>query len=458
MPTDQTFGSSRHVIDRRSLLIGAGGMAALAAVSDGPALASQPGRKNTLGRAFPHGFLWGASTAAHQVEGGNTASDYWLLEHMKPSLFGEPSGDACDHYHRFHDDIAMLADFGLNTYRFSVEWARIEPEKGFISLAALDHYRRMLARCHELSVVPVVTLHHFSAPRWFAAEGGWESVAAAENTARYVENVARHLGDLIGWAVTINEPNTAEAFPWKGIGNLGAIAAPALAAAAAHVGSQRFSSFPFGDVMKTQSNLLAAHRIALAALKSGPGRYPVGPALAITDDRPNGTDTHGRDRKRAELYEPWFAALQDCDYIGVQTYTGMTVGLDRDLPPAPGKELTQMGYAFCPEALGATIRYTAKNTHLPILVTENGVATLDDRRRVAFIEEALDGVLDCLADGIDVRGYLHWSLLDNFEWDRGYTPKFGLVEVDRTTFERHPRPSARRLGEIARANRLVQSR
>lgn len=436
-------------IDRRGILVGTGALVGLAMTSGAKAAAVPVA---ATGKGFPSGFLWGAATAAHQVEGGNFASDYWLLEQMKPSLFEEPSRDAADHYHRFREDIALLAGLGLNTYRFSVEWARIEPEKGFFSVAALDHYRRMLACCREHGVMPVVTLHHFSAPRWFAAEGGWEHEAAGDLLGRYAEQVALHLGDLIGWAVTVNEPNTAEAFPWKGMTDFPGMARPFLEAAAKAVGASRFSSFPFGDALTMQRNLIAGHRRALAALKSGPGSYPVGPALAITDDRPNGTDTSGRDRKRAEVYEPWFEAAKGSDFIGVQTYTGMKVSAHADLPPAKGVELTQMGYAYTPEALAATVRYAHAATGLPVLVTENGVATTDDTRRVVYIEGALQGLSACIREGVDVRGYIHWSLIDNFEWNLGYRPKFGLVEVDRETFARRPKPSAYRLGQIARAN------
>src|SRR6266478_3645072 len=163
---------------------------------------------------FPEKFLWGAATAAHQVEGNNINSDLWVLEHVKPTLFVEPSLDACDHYHRFADDIRMLASLGLNTYRFSIEWARVEPERGVFSRAALDHYRRMLAACLENNVIPMVTFYHFSSPRWFAAMGGWEKTASADLSVRYAEQAGRHLGDLITIASTFNEPNLPMLLRW----------------------------------------------------------------------------------------------------------------------------------------------------------------------------------------------------------------------------------------------------
>src|ERR1019366_7880677 len=156
---------------------------------------------------FPANFLWGTATAAHQVEGNNVNSDFWVLEHTPGSPFVEPSGDACDQYHRYADDIAMLARLGFNAYRFSIEWARIEPEPGEFSRAALDHYRRVLACCHEHKITPVVTFHHFTSPRWVAGDGGWAEKKTAERFARYCERAAAHLGDLIGVACTINEAN-----------------------------------------------------------------------------------------------------------------------------------------------------------------------------------------------------------------------------------------------------------
>src|SRR5512133_2138818 len=156
---------------------------------------------------FPKGFLWGTATAAYQVEGNNINSGFWLAEHVPGSMFSEPSGDACDHYHRYTDDIALLADLGFNMYRFSVEWARIEPEEGEFSQAELEHYRRMLIACHEHGLLPMVTFHHFTSPRWLISAGGWENPATADRFARYCERTARCLGDLIGAACTINEGN-----------------------------------------------------------------------------------------------------------------------------------------------------------------------------------------------------------------------------------------------------------
>ena len=165
-------------------------------------------------KAFPEKFLWGCATAAHQVEGNNINSDLWTLEHLPQGMFKEPSGDACDHYHLYPQDISMLADLGFNTYRFSIEWARIEPEEGFFSNAELDHYRRMLAVCKEHHLTTLLTYYHFSLPRWFAMKGGWGNPQAPDLYARYCEKVTQHMGDLIDYASTMNEPDIPQLLNW----------------------------------------------------------------------------------------------------------------------------------------------------------------------------------------------------------------------------------------------------
>jgi beta-glucosidase len=407
-----------------------------------------------LTNTFPPGFLWGAATAAHQVEGDNINSDLWVLEHIEPTLFAEPSLDACDHYHRFAEDIRLLADLGLNTYRFSIEWARIEPERNYFSLPALEHYRRMLAACHENGVTPMVTFYHFSSPRWFAAMGGWEKPAAADLFVRYCDRSARYLGDLIDFATTFNEPNLPMLLRWLTHIDIPFTTVMRMSKKAARaVGSDRFGCFFLGDGKKLQDMMITAHHGALAALKSGPGSYPVGVNLALQDEQAVGPQSQ-RDRKCAEVYEPWLCAAARSDFLGVQTYTRCRVGKRGDLGPESGVELTQMGYEYWPEALEACLRYASAGAGVPLYITENGVSTHDDTRRVDYIRRALTGVLKCLADGIDVRGYIHWSLLDNFEWIMGYRPKFGLFAVDRATQERIAKPSAHYLGEIARRNRI----
>jgi beta-glucosidase len=265
------------------------------------------------------------------------------------------------------------------------------------------------------------------------------------------------LGDLIGMASTFNEPNLPMQLRW--ISNVDIPATTVLRTgrqAAKAVGSGSFGCFFLGDAHKLQDAMIAAHHRARAAIKSGPGDYPVGVNISLQDEQAVGPKSK-RDKKCAEVYDPWLAAAAQSDFLGVQTYTRCRVGKGGDLGPEPGIELTQMGYEFWPEALETCLRYAAERASVPIYVTENGVSTEDDTRRIEYIRRALAGVLNCLASGIDVRGYIHWSLLDNFEWIMGYRPKFGLVGVNHQTQERTIKPSAYYLGEIARGNWIPDS-
>ena len=385
---------------------------------------------------FPEGFVWGTATAAHQVDGASWNNDWWEWEHDPRSPCVESSGDACDHWHRYPDDIRMLAGLGFGSYRFSLEWSRIEPEEGEWSAVALDHYRRMCATCHEEGIRPVVTFHHFTTPRWAAAEGGWAEPKTADRFARFCERASAHLGDLMTAACTINEPNI--------VATMGFLA----------------GVFPPGrqDIelrRRVNDILIDAHRKAADAIHAGSGDVPVGLTLSMNDYQAVDGGESKRDRIRHTMEDVYLEAARDDDFVGVQCYTRMRVGPNGALPPEEGVETTIMGYEFWPEALEATIRRAWEVTEqTPVLVTENGIGTDDDTRRVAYVERALRGVLRCLGDGIDVRGYTYWSAMDNFEWALGYRPTFGLVAVDRTTLERSPKPSALWLGDIARANAL----
>ena len=224
--------------------------------------------------AFPDGFLWGSATAGHQVEGGNVNADLWPLEWAEPSLFVEPSLDACDHYHRYPEDIATLAGLGLNAYRFSFEWSRIEPEPGAFSRAALDHYRRMVGTCLEHGVTPVVTYTHFTTPRWFAAAGGWAADEAPDRFGRYAERVTEHVGDLLGWVATLNEPNVIDLLQQTGVIPMG-------------IGDQAPSDgIQIGLVGAGIEQMAKIHRKGVEAIKAGPGDAEVGWTLALVDLQP----------------------------------------------------------------------------------------------------------------------------------------------------------------------------
>jgi beta-glucosidase len=386
--------------------------------------------------SFPDGFLWGTATAAHQIEGGNVNNDWWAMEHDPASGCVDVSGDACDSFNRYPDDIAFVAGLGLGAYRFSIEWSRIEPEEGEFSTVALDHYRRMAATCHEHGILPVVTFHHFTHPRWLADAGTWEAPHAPDRFARLCEKVTAHMGDLIGVACTLNEPNVVATMGW------------------------RHGLFPPRVRDRTRRDavnaaMVSAHRKAVEAIRSGPGDFPVGMTVSMTDFQlePGGEAWIERLRKPNE--DVFLEATGGDDFVGVQTYTRMRVGPEGSMGPADGVPTTQMGYEVWPEALGATIRRATDVTGgLPVYVTENGIGTDDDPLRIEYVTRALAGVRQCLDDGIDVRGYFYWSLLDNFEWVLGYGPTFGLVAVDRATFERTAKASATFFGTVARANGL----
>jgi beta-glucosidase len=409
---------------------------------------------------FPDGFVWGTATAAHQVEGNNLASDFWLLEHLPGTMFAEPSGDACDQLHRYREDIRLLRDLGFAAYRFSIEWARIEPEEGWFSTAALEHYRRVLACCHEHGVRPCVTFHHFTSPRWFTADGGWQERANIDRFLRYCERAARHLGDLIDTAYTINEANlmatlvASHVMPRAGYG----VRLPFVADAARRCDTtvDRFGAFLLGDPRRITETMLDAHCRARTVLKGARGGFPVGITLAMQEYQAVPGGEARRDAAAATSVDPFLEAARDDDFVGVQTYSRVRFGAEGPLPPEDGVPVLIMGYEFWPEALEGTIRYAAARAGVPVVVTENGIGTTDDAQRIEYVRRALAGVERCLADGIDVRGYFYWSLLDNFEWLFGYGPQFGLIAVDRATQMRRLKPSASWLGEIARRNTLIE--
>lgn len=432
---------------RRSILTAGTLAAALATRS-----AASPAR-HAASRSGAAPFLWGASTAGHQVEGNNVASDIWLLEQVEPTLFSEPSGDACDSFERWPDDIGVVRSLGLNAYRFSVEWSRIEPAEGQVSLAALDHYRRMVAACREVGVAPVLTLSHFTSPRWFAAKGGWLHPDAPATFARHCGRVIAHLGEGVSHVLTFNEPNLQLLGEWgKTPDQAVRRTMESMLAAAAHAsGSDRFSLLNTGDAAAMVAPVLEAHRLARAAIKAVRPDLPVGMTLAIPDDQAVGAGSR-IEEKRATVYDPFLAEARNDDFLGVQTYGRSLIGPDGPVPTPEGIERTQTGDEFYPEAVGAVVRYAHAQTHVPIMVTENGLATDDDAQRARFIPPATASVLAARNDGVPVIGYLHWSLLDNFEWFSGYKPKFGLVAVDRTTFERRIKPSAYVLADIVKTD------
>ena len=386
-------------------------------------------------------FLWGAATAAHQVEGNNLNNDFWRVE-QAAAAFGymETSGDALDSYHRYAEDMRLLADAGLNTYRFSLEWSRIEPTEGVFSRASLAHYRRMIDTALDLGLTPMVTLHHFTHPAWMGAHDAWLRPDAVELFSRYVGEASAILGG-VEWVCTINEPNVL------------AVNHPSLAEVAAG------KPYPFGRLPDEEFGaiLVAAHAAAGQVVRSSTSAK-VGWTVANQAYVAEAGAEDVLARVRYLWEDLYLEGSRGDDFVGVQSYTSQTVNNAGIVPHPEHPDNTLMGWAYRPDALGIAIRHTHEvlGGDVPIVVTENGIATDDDSKRIAYTTGALQAMGDAIADGIDVRGYIHWSLLDNFEWGH-WAPTFGLVEVDRQTFERRPKPSLAWLGSVARRNGIPGS-
>lgn len=445
MSAERSCTSALSGISRRELI----GTAVAGAVPIAPAGAVPIKR-----RPAPQGFLWGTAISAYQSEGNVVNADAWLMENIRPSMFKERSGDACDSYHRYGEDFAIAGKLGFNCYRLGVEWARIEPSEGQFSNAELDHYERVLTACRARGLRPIVTFNHFTTPLWFAERGGFEVADAPAIFARYCRKVAEHLGSLMHMATTFNEanirllvtliPQFKAALP---------LVKASLAAAAKATNSPKFSRIAYANPLVVTPIMQEAHRRGYDAIKSVRPELPVGITLTTQDiqARTPALVEHYRNR----LYGDWIdVARTRADFFGVQTYTRFRFDEHGMLPPPPGAELTLSGYEFYPKALANTIRWAHGAIGKPIYITENGISTLDDARRIDFIDQALDGVRECLDEGISVHSYIYWSLLDNFEWTSGYGVPFGLVAVDRDGFQRTLKPSALHLGEIARKNLL----
>ncbi|WP_164842618.1 glycoside hydrolase family 1 protein [Actinoplanes solisilvae] len=389
---------------------------------------------------FPVDFLWGSATAAHQVEGGNTNNDWWDFEHDPATAAVESSGDGIDHFHRYREDFELLSSLGHNAHRLSLEWSRIEPAPGEFSRAALAHYRRVLTALRDEGLTAFVTLHHFTLPRWLAARGGWLAPDAGAVFARYSARVAGELGDLMPYVCTINEPQMValhgylEGYHPPGITNPVLWRRAGEALLGAHFDGVR--------AVREEASSLTGLAVQL-------------PLLAPAHDR----DEELCEVMRHEIVDRYLDGLTGPgrgDWLGVQYYRKQWV--DSTSPtwfgtPPPGTPTTQMGWAVHPDGLRQMLHRAAR-TGLPLYVTENGIATTDDTERVAYLHSHLAAVAQALAEGVDVRGYLHWSAFDNFEWSEGYRPRFGLIAVDRTDFTRHPKPSAHAFARVAAGGRL----
>lgn len=420
---------------------------------------------------FPRGFVWGAATAAYQIEGawnldGKGPSIWDTFSHTPGKIFNDDNGDiACDHYHRFHEDFSLLKQIGIKAYRFSLSWPRIFPQgHGSVNWAGLDYYDRMVDSLLALGIEPFITLYHWDLPQALQDKGGWGNRDLIGYFSDYAAVAVKRLGDRVKYWTTFNEPWVVAV-----LGNLTGEMAPGfkdrkLTAQVAH-------------------HLLVAHGMTVQAIRSIEPDLQVGivlnlsPVEAYTDDKYqkmaaerawNATSAWFLDPLFRGCYPPGalrdlsadapqvkpndFALIaQRLDYLGVNYYTRTTIGPQGEMKKVPGSDYTEMGWEVAPEALGRMLVRMHNEYRLPpIYVTENGCALDDqvvdghvhDTRRIKYVHDHLVELRKAMRLGVNVRGYFVWSLLDNFEWAHGYSKRFGLIHVDYETQKRILKDSA----------------
>ena len=428
-------------------------------------------------------FLWGAATSSHQIEGYNEHNDWWHWEAQGHIDGGARSGAATDHRNRFREDIRLAAELGLNSYRFSVEWSRLEPEEGRWDSAAFEWYRELIAECEKYKILPMLTLHHFTSPQWFASQGGFTSDDSPGKFAEYVKRVAQSLGSRVPLWCTFNEPMVLITGTYLASFMPPARFSPANASAASY-------------------NMLRAHVLAYdilhkeIPLREGPWKdHPVLVGIAhnmmdfLPDRRWNLIEQLLTHVMRRYFNRSWLDAItgrkqsfgvlgliphpkqvaeargrKTTDFIGMNYYTkGYVQWLarsERRLQTLPislrfarhKERVSDLGWTIHPAGFAKLLKEVA-SYGLPIYITENGIADRDDRMRSEYLVLHLHEVAKAIATGIDVRGYYHWSLIDNFEWIKGFGPRFGLFNVNYDTFERTPTLSAQLYKKLIHAHR-----
>ncbi len=420
---------------------------------------------------FPEGFLWGAATSSFQTEGETAPTDWSYWQSLPGKIKdGTTARKADEGYLRYEEDFRMLASMGHNGYRFSLEWARIEPEEGIFDAEAIEHYRKILLSLRAKKIEPILTLNHFTLPLWLFKKGGWENPDSVSLFARFVHKVASEYTDLVTYWLTLNEPAVylfqsylvgrwpspeGTASLSKGLGafknmilahrtayfTLHQVCKEPRVGVAHHM--KRFLPFDessFEDKMIVQAQEYLLNDLFLEALYQERFLFPVGGG------------------------EPFSEKGDTLDFIGLNYYTGQKSKFDlQDIPTVFSKpypiqknpEYSDLDWEIYPEGLSYFLNHLSRRYKKPIMITENGIADKLDEKRPAFILRHLGETFRALQDGVEVLGYLHWSLMDNFEWAEGLTPRFGLVEVDYTTQERLPRKSAYLLQEICRKNAIT---
>ena len=402
---------------------------------------------------FPKDFLWGAATSAYQVEGNNANCDWWEWE--KRAGLKETSGAACRHYELYKEDFALARELGHNCHRLSVEWSRIEPQEGKFSEDEITHYREVILSLRQNNLEPIVTLHHFTNPLWFARLGGWESKKSCDYFARYVSRITEALCDKVRLWATINEPMV---YVYQ----------------AYILGAWPPQGKSFSRAKKVTGNLLAAHVKAYRAIHSLYRRKNLAqPSVSVAKNVQFFSACQPTLRNKLAVYlrNKYFnfdfidrlMRQKSLDFIGLNYYTRGLVDVGRwrwsNLfleTCAKGHSTLKknsLGWDIYPEGL-YNLLLGFKRYALPLLILENGVSTDDDFLRWDFILQHLKSIHSAMGQGVRVLGYVYWSLLDNFEWDKGFGPRFGLVEVDYSNYKRTPRESARKFAGVCRTGRL----
>ncbi len=406
-------------------------------------------------KKFPDGFYWGAASASYQVEGGIENTDW-----AKAARDGRvpECGRACEHYTRYEADFDIAKSLGHNAHRFSVEWARIEPEAGQFDMAAIAHYRQVLEALHARGLTPFITLWHFTLPLWFSESGGFERKDAPEIFARYCAFVVKELGDLCGHFSTINEPSVYGSNGWLR-GSWPPFKRFSLTDLVAITNSGRSYE---SRADKSASNLFLWWRVMKNLAKSHNAAY-----LAIKKVRPNADVNFVHHVIVFDANKNPFRKL--AAYIANQSWTHLfmrrtaghydTIGLNYYFYTQFGDKRkwrkTDMDWNFAPEKIYDALMIL-KRYKRPIVICEAGVADADDSDRAEYIEKQVRATWQAIQDGVDVRGHIYWSLLDNYEWALGFEKRFGLVEINYETMERTIRPSAYVYKKICEQNGMLE--
>jgi len=402
---------------------------------------------------FPKDFFWGAATAAHQVEGNNVNNDWWEWE--KRVGLKETSGLACRHYELYQQDFDLARDLGHNAHRLSIEWSRIEPEEGKFSKKELEHYREVILSLKERDIEPIVTLHHFTNPLWFANLGGWQNKLADKYFLRYVERIVEALADQVCFWVTINEPMVYVYHSYV-------------------LGVWPPQEKSFLKAKRVTDNLASAHIKAYRLIhRIYKERNLSSPLVSIAKnlqafEPPDNTlknkfAAYLRARSFNFAFLNKLVRYKTLDFIGINYYTRSLVAvqgwhlknllLDIGKSNQPPLKKNSLGWDIYPQGL-YNLLLRLRWYNLPVFILENGICTEDDNLRWEFIREHLENLYLAVREGVRVLGYIYWSLIDNFEWDKGFGPRFGLIEVDYNTYKRTVRESARKFAEVCKTGYL----